>query len=418
MKILKFGRLMKNNYTNRKTRSDHETLSNISEIIMGQSPPSSTYNKKANGLPFLQGNAEFGDKYPKPTIYCSEPIKIAEQSDILISVRAPVGDINIADTKLCIGRGLAAIRAKANILHNNFLYYHLRHNRSRFEMLSAGSTFKAIRRNEFDLYEIPLPPLPEQRKIAEILSTVDEAIEKVDEAIEKTERLEKGLMQELLTKGIGHKEFKDTKIGRIPKEWEVVRLSDILILLKNGLVRKQNRNGSGYPTTRIETISDEKIDTNKVGFIENITENELEEYRLQRGDILFSHINSLVHIGKTAIYNGCPSLLLHGMNLLILRPNKQFVLPLFLLHKLRYLRTKYIFMNIAKKAVNQASINQTELGKLRLSLPSFPEQKKIAEIIDTVDKRHKRLKEKKGKFEKIKKGLMNDLLTGNKRVKI
>jgi type I restriction enzyme S subunit len=81
----------------------------LAEIIMGQSPPSSTYNKEGKGLPFLQGKMEFGKVYPSPMMYCSQPIKIAEPNDILISVRAPVGDVNVAPYRLCIGRGLAAI---------------------------------------------------------------------------------------------------------------------------------------------------------------------------------------------------------------------------------------------------------------------------------------------------------------------
>ena len=86
----------------------------ICQIVMGQSPPSSTYNKIQEGLPFLQGNMEFGEIYPSPSIYCSEPIKIAEKNDVLISVRAPVGEVNISPSKVCIGRGLSAIRCNPN----------------------------------------------------------------------------------------------------------------------------------------------------------------------------------------------------------------------------------------------------------------------------------------------------------------
>jgi type I restriction enzyme S subunit len=85
------------------------------ELIMGQSPPSSSYNQNKKGLPFLQGKAEFGEIYPQPIKWCDKPIKVAEKNDILISVRAPVGDLNLADQKYCVGRGLAAIRLKNNV---------------------------------------------------------------------------------------------------------------------------------------------------------------------------------------------------------------------------------------------------------------------------------------------------------------
>jgi len=195
------------------------------KLIMGQSPPGRTYNEYGNGMPFLQGKAEFGSIYPSHVKYTTRPLKIASEGSILISIRAPVGDVNIADIEYCIGRGLASLSLKTGC--NVFLFYLMMFLKHDIEEQGTGSTFKAINKSRLGKFRIPLPPLPEQRKIAEILSTVDDAIQKADEAIAKTERLKKGLMQELLTKGIGHKEFKDTEIGRIPKEWEVVRLSDV-----------------------------------------------------------------------------------------------------------------------------------------------------------------------------------------------
>lgn len=174
-------------------------LGDIAELIMGQSPPSSTYNNKGEGLPFLQGRMEFGEIYPSPTIYCSNPVKIAEPNDILLSVRAPVGDVNITPFRCCIGRGLSAIRAKRDKFDHLFLFYYLKLNGKKFEALSAGSTFKAIRRQEIENLLIPLPPLPEQRKIAEILSTVDKKLELERRRKEKLERIKRGLMNDLLT---------------------------------------------------------------------------------------------------------------------------------------------------------------------------------------------------------------------------
>ena len=167
----------------------------VTELIMGQSPPSSTYNEKGEGLPFFQGKIEFGEIYPTPTFYCSNPIKIAEPHDIL----PPVGEVNIAPFRCCIGRGLSAIRVKGNKLDYLFLFYLLKFNGKKFETLSAGSTFKAIRRREIENYLIPLPPLPEQKKIAEILSTVDKRLELLRKRKEKLERIKRGLMEDLLT---------------------------------------------------------------------------------------------------------------------------------------------------------------------------------------------------------------------------
>jgi len=159
-------------------------------------------------------------------------------------------------------------------------------------------------------------------------------------------------------------EFKNTEIGKILKEWKVVKLKDVLLLLRNGITLRQTKEGKGYPVTRIETISEEKIDPSKLGYVVGLHEKDIDEYRLIEGDILFSHINSLKHIGKTAIYEGEPGFILHGMNLLLLRPDKNKVDAKFLLYLLRLFRARKLFWIMAKKAVNQASINQTELGNL------------------------------------------------------
>ena len=177
-------------------------LSKISGINMGQSPPSQDCNEEKDGLPFYQGNAEFRPKYSSPKKWCKRPKKTVEQGDILISVRAPVGDINIAPHKCCIGRGIAAVRAKD--AYDNFLYHSILLHRKALSKICQGSTFEPINRKELTELLISLPPLLEQKKIAEILTTVDDAIEKTTQIIDKTKELKKGLIQRLLTPGDGH----------------------------------------------------------------------------------------------------------------------------------------------------------------------------------------------------------------------
>jgi len=272
----------------------------IAEIIMGQSPPSFTYNEAGEGLPFLQGKAEFGEIFPSPVMYCSQPIKTAEPNDVLISVRAPVGDVNIAPFTCCIGRGLAAIRPSKDKLSHLFLFYYLKQNAKRFENISAGSTFKAITKRDIENFLIPLPPLPEQRAIAEVLSTIDEAIQKTEEVIAKVQRLKKGLMQELLTKGIGHTEFKDTEIGRIPKEWEVVRLGKTLEICQYGLSIPLKDEGR-FPIVRMDEIVNGYV-TLPISKYVDIDEKTFKKFKLKKGDVLFNRTNSYDLVGRTGIF--------------------------------------------------------------------------------------------------------------------
>jgi len=199
--------------------------------------------------------------------------------------------------------------------------------------------------------------------------------------------------------------FKETKIGKIPREWTIIELSKTLEIIRNGLVSIQNKAEDGIPVTRIETISKGKIDLKSVGYIKNIDEATIKKYRLELNDLLFSHI------GKTAIYNGFPKILLHGMNLLLLRANKRVISPKYLFYLLNFNKSQGMFRSMGKKAVNQASINQIELGKINLLIPPLSEQEKIAEILSTIDYSIEEIDESITKTEALKKGLMLELFT-------
>jgi type I restriction enzyme S subunit len=174
-------------------------LGEVAHIVMGQSPNSVFINQEGRGIPFLQGNAEFTAKFPIPTNWIEKPLKVAKSRSILMSVRAPVGALNIADKLYCIGRGLSSISVIENYVKSKFLWYILHFSAKDLISLGQGSTFEAIGSNEIKSHTIPLPPLPEQQLIADVLSQVDEVIEKEIQYKEKLERIKKGLMEDLLT---------------------------------------------------------------------------------------------------------------------------------------------------------------------------------------------------------------------------
>jgi type I restriction enzyme S subunit len=151
--------------------------------------------------------------------------------------------------------------------------------------------------------------------------------------------------------------------------------------VRNGTTSSQNTDGIGLPVTRIETIRDGVIDPQRVRYVQ-LPEQEIERWRLREGDILFSHINSVDHIGKTAIYRGSPEILIHGMNLLLLRPDGNRVDPEYLLSVLRAAPTRAYFKSICKKAVNQASVNQKDLASLSICVPPISEQRRIVDLLN------------------------------------
>ena len=157
-------------------------------IIAGQSPESKYYNSKGEGLPFFQGKADFGALYPNIRIYCSQPTKIAEKDDILLSVRAPVGPTNLSPGKVCIGRGLTAIRPGSSISLEYLLYF-FRYYEAQLQKSGTGTTFKAITQNVIKNIEVPVPSLDEQErivfKIEELFSKLDASVAELQTAKEK-----------------------------------------------------------------------------------------------------------------------------------------------------------------------------------------------------------------------------------------
>ena len=168
-------------------------LDDIADITMGQSPLSQSYNIDKKGLPFYQGKTEFGDIYIKePIIYCNSPIKIVEKNDILMSVRAPVGDVNIATQKSCIGRGLASIRAKK--IDYLYLFYLLKEQKIKIEKMGVGSTFKAINKNNISSLQIPIIEMSKQNRIKKYLLLIEKLSFEIEKSIKEAENLYNSLM--------------------------------------------------------------------------------------------------------------------------------------------------------------------------------------------------------------------------------
>ena len=193
--LVKLMDLSKSLFTKFNKNGVEKQLNDVADIIMGQSPLSQSYNKDKKGLPFYQGKTEFSDIYIKePTVFCNSPIKVVEENDILMSVRAPVGDVNIATQKSCIGRGLASIKPKK--IDYLYLFYLLKEQKSKIEKIGVGSTFKAINKNNISTLKISIVEKDKQDKIRNYLSS----IEKLKFEIEKSIEIAQNLYDSLISK--------------------------------------------------------------------------------------------------------------------------------------------------------------------------------------------------------------------------
>ena len=395
-------------------------FSSLASINMGQSPESEFVNENQEGIAFLQGNADFGDINPKELYWVKVPKKLAKKDDILISVRAPVGDINMADKEYCIGRGLSALTIKK--INQKFGFYALFQERIQLDRLAQGSTFLAIGKNDFDKLLIKYPKeKKEQEKIAKILSTLDNAIESTNRIIEKEKNIKTALMQELLTNGIDKNgqirtpqthAYKQTELGLVPDEWEVKALKSVGSC-KNGLTYSPD---DIIESDGVLVLRSSNIKNNKLTFSDNVfvREDMKVNYKVQENDILICVRNGSKNlIGKNALITRESINMAHGAFMTVFHSNiNEYVFQLF--------QSDLFFKQVEKNL--GATINSINNSDLLLFDFSFPkdeiEQKQITKILTTQDKKIEIEETNLDKLKELKKGLMTDLLSGNVRVKV
>lgn len=361
---------------------------------MGQSPPSSSYNEQGNGLPFFQGKAEFGEIYPTPVKYCSSPSRIAEADDILISVRAPVGNINIAKEKSCVGRGLGALRAKKDILDQMFLFYFMKKNENNWSQLSTGSTFSAIKGSTLKNFEISLPPLATQKQIVERLDKIAEAQKLNDGLIKKTDELFQSLL---------HKE-----LNLAGKDWEVKKLGNI-IKPQYGYTTSAKDSGN-YRFIRITDIGDggELRDSDKKYVALN--QNEAESYQLRNGDLLLARTGAtfgkILHFEKTepAIFAS-----------FLIRLNPDVSIDPFYIWLFSRSQNYWRQARTLMTGSGQPQFNANKLKQIKIPVPPLKIQKQIVAKLSAVQDYKKQLLEQKAKLKELFDSALEKSMTSEKK---
>ncbi len=283
-------------------RWSQEILSEIATVQMGQSPDSRSYNESGNGLPFFQGKAEFGKLYPTILKWCTEPKRIAEAGDILLSVRAPVGPTNLAPEKCCIGRGLATIRADEP-LNQKYLFHYFRSIESWLALEGTGSTFAGISGDYIRNLEIPVAPLNEQKRIVDKLDDLLTRVDSCQSHLDRIPQILKRFRQAVLaaaTSGQLTQEWR--KEHEIVTKWESCSLGSVIIDIRYGTAKKSIYElTNGIPVLRIPNIVDGKIDATDLKF-SHFDKKEIENLSLTTGDLLLIRSNGSIElVGKVAV---------------------------------------------------------------------------------------------------------------------
>jgi type I restriction enzyme, S subunit len=280
------------------------------------------------------------------------------------------------------GAFCAVIRPKN--IHPKFLAYWVQSPaiRDHWSATAKGTNINNLKPSDISETNIPVPSIDEQHKIVELLedhlARLNAALADVKQSRIKAAQFRRSLLQAAFTGnlGSGGTSFKT----ELPSDWSLVTLNEAMAECKNGLTYRNNPELAGFPVSRIETISKGEIDFEKVGY-GGVSLDGNQKHLLNPGDILFSHINSLLHVGKVAIYKSGMPALLHGMNLLRITPNDCFV-PEFLFYLFQSSEVRKQIWSKAKHAVNQASINIGELKTVVIPKPPFEEQHKIVELLE------------------------------------
>lgn len=382
--------------------------------------PDTTNKDYWNGsIPWITG-ADFENqkvktirKYITPDGVKNSATNVIPKGNLLIVTRTGVGKLAIAPFDIAISQDITGVILDSQKASPEFIYWYLDFISSKLKSTIQGTSINGLLRTDLEEIDLPLPIVAEQKIIAGILTTADEAIEKTDQIIEKTKESKKGLMQKLLTRGIGHKKFKKTEIGEIPIEWEVVRLGD--------LCHGQPEYGANVPSIDMDKSLPRYIritDITEDGKLlkstwQSIKREFAEPYILKEGDFLFARSGATV--GKTYLYRNKDGECAFAGYMIRFKPNPMQLLPDFLF---QYTHSNFYY-NWVKgmlRAGAQPNINAQEYSIMPLPRPPINEQKQITQILSCIDEEVEKEARHREQLESLEKGLMQVLLTGKTRV--
>lgn len=408
-------------------------LADVSDIAMGQSPVASTINSDNKGLPFYQGKTEFTDVYPLKNRYCEEPIRIAEAENILMSVRAPVGPVNIARERSGFGRGICAIACSIGLNHK-FVFYQLKCIEDYVASLGTGTTFMAINRGSVESLPIHLAPENEQNRIVEkleeLFSDLDNGVAELKACQKKLTQYRQALLksavegtltkqwreqnqsnitetgEQLLARILTERrqrweqqklaEFKEkgvkppkdwqknyaepvkpntSELWELPEGWVWATIDQLAINKRYGSSSKTNDDTKGIPVLRMGNIQDGEIDYTSLKYLPR-DHYEFPDLLLTDGELLFNRTNSAELVGKTAIYRDVGKPCSYASYLIAVK-FIEYYKPELAAYFINSVLGKAWLETVMNQTAGQANVNGTKLGELAIPVPPLIEQAEI-----------------------------------------
>ena len=353
-----------------------------------------------------------------------------DKGDLIMSICATIGRPVIVDMAACIHDGFVQFYDIADA-NTDYLYYALQYAEHEFLGYGQHGTQANLNTTIVSRHRLFVPPLPQQRKIARILTTVDNLIEKTEALIAKYQAIKQGMMHDLFTRGVdehGHLRppyeeapelYKQSELGWIPKEWGVRSLGEVAVV-GGGVTLGRDLAGSQVvelPYLRVANVQDGYLDLSEIKSV-SVLKSEVDRYRLEQGDMLMTEGGDFDKLGRGTVWRGQISPCLHQNHIFRVRPSKEFILPDFLAAVTASSYGKRYFLVSSKQTTNLATINSTQLKAFPIPLPNLDEQGRMIAAIASVERQIEAEQRHSNQMKQTKTGLMQDLLTGKVRVKV
>ena len=374
----------------------YNLLKDIAEINMGQSPDSLSYNNVKRGLPFYQGNADFGELYPIAKTWCDAPKKTAKKNDILISVRAPIGAINYTSELCCIGRGLAAITVEDDI-DRNYIYYFLKAINSELINQGTGSTFKAIGRPVLEMLKVPA--ISEKQKIL-IIKSMDFLVD-----IIKLRKKELILLDELIkarfVEMFGNPVLND-------KEWKQEPLRKLATKIGSGATPKGGKDTyrkEGISFIRSMNVHNGQFEYKDLAHISYEQATQLDNVTIEPNDVLLNITGASVARCCIVPADILPARV--NQHVCIVRCNDS-IMAKFLNYLLIDNNCQDLLWNIAGSGATREAITKQQIENLPIILPPFELQQQFEGFVEQVDKSREEVKKSLEKTQQLYDSLMQE----------
>jgi len=392
-----------------------QTIGELGEIVTGSTPPTNDLSNYGKDILFVSPFDMNGQKYIKNTnkMLSEKGFKLCRpisKESVMVTCIASIGKLAISSKECATNQQINSVICNQWV-ENHYLFYYLQNYPESITSLSGKTAVPIVNKTQFSSINILLPPLPEQKKIAEILSSVDRSIEATEKLIAKLTDLKKALMQELFTKGIGHTKFKDSPLGRIPEEWEVLSLKDIA-RVGYGLGQSPKFVINGVPFIRATDIHDGLIYGDKILFINSNDVPKNRDVKLKEGDIIVVRSGAYTGDIGYVTQEWESKMSVCGYDLKVTPSSCN---PKFLCYWLLSEKTQKLHFELERSRSAQPHLNSEQVENTPIIFPKPTEQSEIASILSSNDSKIEKAKSRLNKLQDMKKGLMQDLLTGKVR---